>query len=257
MMQENRGFDHFGDGSALQEEAVRALLDLTTGVVECEAFSFEEGIKLFNGIITGGQIVYADGKMIEVVPVIDHPGGVFAPGCQDLVVGEGWQGPEAAVEELIQSGPAGQVEGIDRIGGDGAGVSVDDGLCGGTQVLHPELAEEDAGVMVGGRRVPPGVELLLRKIIIIPLRIAQVEEDLLQGGDAQMRDAKGAEGDMVVLDLCRVVDDALGMHGIEDGLHIGNTLPVATHEAFENKIESIISWHGELVYGERPGTGQR
>jgi len=72
--------------------------------------------------------------MIEIIAIVDHPGGVFALGGQELVVGECRQGPETAVEELIQGRAAGQVEGIDGIGADEAGIALDNELCCGAQV---------------------------------------------------------------------------------------------------------------------------
>ena len=74
-----------------------------------------------------------------------------------------------------------------------------------------------------------------------------MQEDLFQRGNAQMWDAEGTEGDMIVLDLGRIVDDTLSMHSIEDGLYIGHTLAVAAHKAFKDEIESGDVCHSALV----------
>jgi len=53
------------------------------------------------------------------------------------------------------------------------------------KVLYPQLAEKDTGKVRLGRSIPPGVQLFLREEIWVAPGVAQVQEDLLQGGDAK------------------------------------------------------------------------
>jgi len=42
--------------------------------------------------------------MVQVIPVVDHPGRIFAFGGQIAIIFQGWDGPGAAVQEMIDGG---------------------------------------------------------------------------------------------------------------------------------------------------------
>lgn len=65
----------------------------------------------------------------------------------------------------------------------------------------------------------------------VALLITIVGEDAFEAADAELRDAHGAEGDVVVFDFVGGGDDACGEHAGEDAGDVGDAFAVAAHEA--------------------------
>ena len=106
----------FGHRTALTQQAVGADLDLSARVVQGDADRFQKVVELLQGAVLLTELVHADGVVVQVIAVVNHPGRVFALGQQCLVVFEGGQLPERTVKKVSDRLHVVQVEAVDRIG---------------------------------------------------------------------------------------------------------------------------------------------
>lgn len=86
----------------------------------------------------------------------------------------------------------------------------------------------------------------------VALLITIVSENAFEAADAELWDAHGAEGDVVVFDFGGAGDDAMGDHAVDDLRYVRDAFAIAAHEAGEDGVEG---GHGGvlIVAGGMPG----
>jgi hypothetical protein len=67
--------------------------------------------------------MHADGEMVEIISIINYPGGIFALGGEGFVVGQERDRPETGMKEMIDCVAIGQVERVGRIFSEGPGIT--------------------------------------------------------------------------------------------------------------------------------------
>ena len=145
----------------------------------------------------------ADREVIQVIPVVNHPSGVFGFDLQGFEILECGQAPEWAVQERINRVSIVQVEGIDRIARDLIGVGLDNALRIWREVIDPQFRDENARVFRVGRAVPERIEFLVRKMIRIAAFVTAVQKNLLERLQPKLRHAHCSERNVIVFDVIR------------------------------------------------------